>query len=99
LKSRAVNFNKSKKEIIKTIESGGYPIIAGVQLPPYYGGGHFVYIRSYDKNSDTFQIGQSYLTSTTIQDMTKSYTFEDLMGKPKGTDTIGTLYCYLITKA
>ena len=99
LKSRAVNFNKSKKEIIKTIESGGYPIIAGVKLAPYYGGGHFVYIRSYDKNSDTFQIGQSYLTSTTIQDMTKSYTFEDLMGKKEGNDTIGTLYCYLITKA
>ena len=101
LKSKSVNFNKSKKEIIKTIESGGYPIIAGAKLAPYYGGGHFVYIRSYDKNSDTFQIGQSYLTKNTIQDMAKSYTFEELMGRPKDAliKTSGTMACYLITKA
>ncbi len=41
------------------------------------------------------------LTKNTIQDMTKSYTFEELMGLPKDalTKTSGTMACYLITKA
>ena len=72
-----------KKDIfIRNLKEGRYIIIVGKTIPPFYGDGHFVYIRSYDDMTDSFNIGQSFPIGIAALDFIKSYTWEMLTSKP-----------------
>ena len=72
-----------KKAIFtRCLDEGKYIVIVGKTIPPFYGEGHFVYIRSYDDMTDAFSIGNSYPIGAGVYDFIKPYTWEMLTSKP-----------------
>jgi len=83
----------SYDRFVREIRLGGYIVIVGKTIPPFYGDGHFVYIRSWDPITDSFNIGQSWPLGIAALDFIKSYTWEMLTSKP------GLLGAWVIKKA
>ena len=83
----------SYDRFVREIRLGGYIVIVGQTIPPFYGPGHFVYIRSWDPFEDSFSIGNSYPIGIGALDFIKPYTWEMLTSKP------GLLGAWVIRKA
>ena len=65
------------------LEKGGSVILYGDKIPPFYTNGHYIFLRSYDKKTGTYLIGQSFLQDYTLRDFTIPYTFTELFKEIK----------------
>jgi hypothetical protein len=79
-KCKGVAIGKVKQKAIDTLLKGGYVTSVGSGKVPYSGGGHFIYIRRYDKAKDVFYIGNSWYQGRSAASNSTPFTWEQLVG-------------------
>jgi len=78
-KCKGEAIGKVKAKAVATLLKGGYVTSVGSGKTPYSKGGHFIYIRRYDKAADVFYVGNSWYQGKSAASNTTPFTWEQLV--------------------
>lgn len=78
-KCKGTAIGKVKQKAIDTLLKGGYVTSVGSGKTPYSGGGHFIFLRRYDKAADVFYVGNSWYQGKSAASNTTPFTWEQLI--------------------
>jgi hypothetical protein len=78
-KCKGEPIGKVKQKAVDTLLKGGYVTSVGSGKTPYSKGGHFIYIRRYDRAADVFYIGNSWYQGKSAASNTTPFTWEQLV--------------------
>jgi hypothetical protein len=78
-KCKGAPIGKVKAKAVDTLLKGGYVTSVGSGKTPYSKGGHFIYIRRYDKAADVFYVGNSWYQGKSAASNTTPFTWEQLV--------------------